>query len=99
MGNPSYRLKSYFSSKDCFHSSIVPFKFPMCSPKVFPTTPPLNPLCFAQSAPLHTYIGGPKGEALHLSIGSSILGSLYSFNGFLQWAYEIGSLQKKKKKS
>jgi hypothetical protein len=27
------------------------------------------------------------------------LGSLYSFNGFLQWAYEIGSLQKKKKKS
>jgi hypothetical protein len=26
------------------------------------------PTCFAQSPPLLTYTGGPKGEALHLSI-------------------------------
>jgi hypothetical protein len=89
MGNPSYRLKSYFSSRDFFHSFIVPFKlpmgshrFPMCSPKVFPTAPHLNPICFAQSALLLTFIGGPKEEAFHLSIGSCILGSLYSFNCF-----------------
>jgi hypothetical protein len=37
---------------------------------------------FAQSPPLLTYIAGPKGETLHLSIESSILGSLHSFNFF-----------------
>jgi hypothetical protein len=36
---------------------------PMCSPKVFPITPRFNPICFAQSPPLLTYIGGPKGVA------------------------------------
>jgi len=45
-----------------------------------------------------TYIHGPKGEALHLPIESSILGSLHSFNSFLLWANQIGSLQKKRKK-
>jgi len=39
--------------------------------------------------PLLTYIGGPKGEALHISIESSILGSLHSFNIVLQWAKQI----------
>jgi hypothetical protein len=53
---------------------------------------------FAQSPPLLTYIGGPKGEALHLSIESSILGSLHSFNFFLQWANQSGSLGKTKTK-
>ncbi len=39
----------------------------------------------------------PKGEALHLSIESSILGSLHSFNIFFsQWANQIGLLQKNK---
>jgi hypothetical protein len=48
--------------------------FPMCSTRVFPIAPPFNPICFAQNPPLFNYIGGPKGEALHLSIESSILG-------------------------
>ncbi len=39
---------------------------------MFPITCPFNPICFAQSPPLFSYIGGPKGEALHLSIESSI---------------------------
>ncbi len=46
-------------------------RFPMCSPWVFPIAPCFNPICFAQSPPLFTYIGGWKGEALHLSIESS----------------------------
>jgi hypothetical protein len=49
---------------------------------------------FAQSPPLLTYTRGPKEEALQLSIESSILGSLHSFNFFLRWANQIGSLQK-----
>jgi hypothetical protein len=49
-------------------------KFPMCSPRVFPIAPCFNPICFAQSLPFLTYIGRPKGEPLHLSIKSSILG-------------------------
>jgi hypothetical protein len=65
----------------------------MCSPRVFPIAPRFNPICFAQSPPLLTYITGPKGEAIHHS-ESSILGSLNSFL-FLQWANQIGSLQKK----
>ncbi len=79
-----------------FHFSFVPFKFPMCSPRVFPIAPPFNPICFSQSPPLLTYIGGPKGEALHISIESFILGNLHRFNFFLRWANQIGSLQKKK---
>ncbi len=58
-------------------------RFAMCSPWVFPIAPCFNPICFAQSPPLLTYIGGPKGEALHLSIESSIFVSLHSFNFFL----------------
>jgi hypothetical protein len=61
----------------------VPIRFPMCSPRVFPIAPHFNPICFAQSSPLLTYIGGPKGEALHLYIESSILGGLHSFNFLL----------------
>jgi hypothetical protein len=39
--------------------------------------------------PLLTYIGGPKGEALHISIEYSILGSLHSFNIVLRLAKQI----------
>ncbi len=42
----------------------------------------INPICFAQSPPLLTYIGEPKGEALHLSTESSIFVSFHSFNFF-----------------
>jgi hypothetical protein len=79
------------------------FSFFLCSlqvpnvfPRVFAMVPGFNPICFAQSPPLLTYVGGPKGEALCLSIESSILGSIHSFNFFLRWANQIGSLQKKK---
>jgi hypothetical protein len=92
-----------------FCSQHVPFKFPMgshqvlnmfprfpmCSPRVFLIAPHFNPICFAQSPPLLTYIGGPKGKALHLSIKSSILGNFHSFNFFVWKANQIGSLQKK----
>jgi hypothetical protein len=56
-------------------SLYVPFKFSTGSlkfPRVFPIAPCFNPMCFAQSPPLLAYIAGPKGEALHLSIESSI---------------------------
>ncbi len=63
-------------------------------PKVFPIATCFNPICFAQSPPLFTYIGGLKGEALHLSIESSILGSFHSFNFFLLWANQMVHFQK-----
>jgi hypothetical protein len=69
-------------------------KFPMCSPKVFAITPHFNPICFAQSPPLLTYIGGPKGKALHLSIESSILGSLHSFFAMGQSNWFIATKKK-----
>jgi hypothetical protein len=80
-------------------SHQVPNMFPMCSPRVFLVAPRFNLICFAHSPPLLTYIGRPKGEALHLFIESSLLGSLHSFNFsfFLSWANQIGSLPKKKK--
>jgi hypothetical protein len=55
-----------------FHFSFVPNMFlsgSQCVPQgVFPIASCFNPICFAQSPPLLTYIGGPKGEALLLSI-------------------------------
>jgi hypothetical protein len=58
-----------------FHFSFVPNMFPR-----LPIAPGFNPICFAQSPPLLTYIAGPKEMALWLSIESPVLGSLYSFN-------------------
>jgi hypothetical protein len=69
----------YIRTSDTYPLKHVPFKF---SPRLFPIAPHFNPTCLAQSPPLHTYIGEPKGEALHLSIESSILGYLHSFNFF-----------------
>jgi hypothetical protein len=74
-------------------SQYIP-KFPLCSSRVFPIAPGFNPMCFAESPLLHTYIAGPKGEAQHLSIESSTLGSPHSFNFVLWRANHIGSLQK-----
>ncbi len=73
-----------------FHFSFVPFKFPMCSPRVFPIAPRFSPLCFGQS------LGGPKGEGTPAFHRIFYFESLHSFNLFLQWANQIGSLQKKK---
>jgi len=74
----------------------VPNGFPICSPNMFPIAPHPNPICFAQSPSLLTYIAGPKGEALHLSRESSIMGSLHNSIFLWPWANQIGSLQKKK---
>ncbi len=81
------------------NSQCVPIRFfnmfpmiPMCSPKVFQIAPCFNPVCFAQSTLLFTYIVGPKGEALHLSIESSIFWEPNFC--FWQWANQIGSLLK-----
>jgi len=67
----------------------IPIRFPRCSlgsqcvpQRCSQIAPPFNPTCFAQSPPLLTYIGGPKGEALHLFIQSSILGSLHEVQLF-----------------
>jgi hypothetical protein len=72
-------------------------RFQMCSPRVFPIPPHLNPICFAQSPPLLTYIGGPKGEALHLPRviiwGASFLVSTFFCDGPIKLAH----CQKKKK--
>ncbi len=83
--------RGFFSFFLC--SQHVPFKFPMgshqvpnmfqmCSSRVFLIAPRFNPIYFAQSPPLLTYVGGPKGEAVHLSMESSILGSLHGFQLF-----------------
>ncbi len=66
-----------------FSFSLCSNRFPMCSPWVFPIALCFNLICFAQSPPLLTYIGGPNGEALHLSIESSIFVNLHSFKFFL----------------
>ncbi len=53
------------------------FSFSLCSqhvPKCVPNSTSLYPICFAQSPPLLACNGGPKGEALNLSIESSISG-------------------------
>jgi hypothetical protein len=46
-------------------------------PRVFPIAPCFDLICFAQSPPLLTYIGGPKGMMLHLSIDSSIISTFF----------------------
>jgi hypothetical protein len=73
-------------------------RFPMCSPRVLPIAPRFNPLYFAQSPPLLTYIGEPKGEALHLSMESSILGSLHSFYFLLVMGQSNWLIAKKRKR-
>ncbi len=71
--------------EDFFHFSFVPNIFPSSSqwvPNAFPIAPRFHPICFAQSPPLLTYIGGPKGKALYLFTESFILGNLHNFNFF-----------------
>jgi hypothetical protein len=72
----------------------VPFMFPMCSPRVFLIAPRFNPICFAQSPHLPTYIGGPKGVVPHLSMESSILGNLRSFNFFCDGPIKLAHCKK-----
>jgi len=65
----THKYIPYIPTSDTYPLTHVPFKF---SPRVFPIARHFNPTCLAQSPPLHTYIREPKGEALHLSIESSI---------------------------
>ncbi len=104
---PVTTIFGFFSFFLC--SQHVPFKFPMsshqvpntfptfpmCSPRVFPIAPRFNPICLAQSPPLLTYIAGPKGESLHLSIESSISGSLHNFNFFCIGPIKFAHCKKK----
>ncbi len=83
-------------SIQCSHQVLNIFhRFPICSSMVFPITPHFNPICFAQSPPLLTYIPGPKGEALHLSLESPTLGSLHSFNFFLNGPTKLAHCKKR----
>jgi hypothetical protein len=90
-------VPNMFPSSSQWAPNLFP-RLPMCSQRVFSIARHFNPICFAQSLPLLTYLGGPKGEPLHLSIESSILRSLHSFDFFLQLVNQIGSFHKKKKK-
>jgi hypothetical protein len=88
---------------DFFHFSFVlnmflsssqwsPIRFPkctLCSQECSQWHLTLIPYVLPEVLPPLTYLGGPKGEALHLSMKSSILGSLHSFNFF--WTREVGS--------
>jgi hypothetical protein len=71
-------------------------KFSMCSPRVFPIASRFNPICFAQSPPLLTYIGGSKDR--HSVFQSNLLfwEILHSFNSFWRRVNQNNSLQKKK---
>jgi hypothetical protein len=92
---------SFVSNTFPSSSQRVPIRFPICSQgyQCVPTIDSLESIRFDQSPPLLTYIGGPKGEAIHLSLESSILGEPPWFQlFFLQWANKIGSFQKKKKR-
>jgi hypothetical protein len=61
----------------------VPIRFPMCFPRGFPVAPRFNnPIRFAESPPLLTYIDGSKGNCSHFSIESSILGEPPKFQPF-----------------
>ncbi len=86
----SFVLNMFSSS-----SKWVPIRFPMCSPRVFPIAPCFNPICFAQSSPLLTYVGGPKVEAF-IFPQNLLFGVAWIVSIFLQWANQIGSLQNKK---
>jgi hypothetical protein len=44
----------------------------MCSLRVFQVAPRFNPICFVQSPPLLTYIGGPKLDKLPSFIDRSL---------------------------
>ncbi len=57
-------------------------RIPMCSPRVFPIAPCCNLICFAQSPPLLTYIGGSKGGGTPSFHKIFYFGSVHSFNLF-----------------
>ncbi len=72
---------------------------PMCFPMLFRIAPQFNAICFAQSPPLLTYILGPKGEALHLSIEFSIVWGASIVSAFIIGIAQPNCLIAKKKKS
>ncbi len=98
-GGRIFIKKSFVPTMFPSSSQCVPIRFPMCSPRVFPIAPRYNPICFAQSPPIFTYIGGPNGKAILLSIESSSLGAsiVPTFICFLvigQWNWLIAPKKK-----
>ncbi len=88
---PCYFLWSYGAGEAWGGEGEEDLFFFLCSqkvPNVFPKGVPnstlLESLMFCpKSSPSHLYMWA-KGEALYLSIGSSILGRLHSFNFFFR---------------
>jgi hypothetical protein len=87
---------------------MFPFKFPMGSHQVlnvflkggfFPIAPCFHPIYFLPKVlPFSPILIGPKGESRDLSIESSILGSLHSFNYFFVMGQSNWLIAAKKKK-
>jgi hypothetical protein len=77
--------------------------FPLCSQtsqsvaQGFAIAPCFNPIGFAQSPPLLTYVRGPKGHLIRHSVEFYISRQHRVFLIFLSWANQNISLQKKKK--
>ncbi len=93
--------KHYNTTMEERGSHQVPNVFPKMFLKIAP--PLFIPYSLLKSCPplfiyisLSIYRGGPKGW--HVPMETSILWSLKSFNFFLWWANQNGSLQAKKKK-
>jgi hypothetical protein len=76
----------------CLYQVLIMFsRFPMCSPMVFSIAPHFPPICFAQSPPLsHLYTWAKGGGT------PSFHRIFQSFNLFLWYTNQIGSLQKQK---
>ncbi len=73
-------------------------RFPMCSPRVFPIAPPFNPICFAHSPPLLTYIGGGQNvRQFILPLNLLYLGSFHNFNFFCNVPIKLAHCKKRKK--
>jgi hypothetical protein len=81
-------LTCSFQGRNAFPLGFMFPRFPMCSTRVFPIALSFNPICFAQSPPLLTYIGAPKGEALHRIFyvsGASIVWTFCFAMGQSKW--------------
>jgi hypothetical protein len=95
-----FSFKFWVGEEDFFSfflcSLQVPNEFSICSQRVFSIAPLFNPICFAHSPPLLTYISGPKRKALYLCIESSILGRKHSFNFFGHGPIKLACCKKQK---
>ncbi len=84
----------------CFCGGVIVFIFSFVLNMFsrFPIAPGFNPICFAQSPPLLTYIAGPKAKAPHFPIEFSTSGSLHNFNFLSVIGQSNWPIAKKRKK-